>query len=100
MMKVCKAGTGVLADARANGRVAPKARIQIPEAVSREGGLGSLPVDFKPTTGRRYSPGQPCVLKAPAVENAVDHHRDALHVRLPACSRSNMEDYRVRDILL
>ncbi len=46
------------------------------------------------------SPGEPHVLEAPAVEDAVGHDCDALDVRLPACRRPKVVDDRASDIFL
>ena len=43
---------------------------------------------------------EPGILKAPAIEQAVDHDRDPVHRWRPARSQPVVEDHRPRRILL
>src|SRR6516162_670658 len=43
---------------------------------------------------------EPSILKAPAIEQAVDHDRDPVHRRRPAGPEPVVEDHRPRRILL
>src|SRR5215471_20042768 len=43
---------------------------------------------------------EPGILKAPAIEKAVDHDRDPVHCRRPAGPQAIIEDHRPRRVLL